>query len=219
MPRKLKVIIAGAGRVGEQTASRLREYGHEITIVEADEARCEELSHRFLAMIICGDAAAEGILPQARPERHDVVAALTNRGAVNRRICEIARERNPGIRTVARIEKGDEPPPRPDAVVDEVVDPVALSAVGAVNAVMGGSVRALQSLPGIIRILLIEVADDAPGAGKRIDQVSLPTGALVVSAAEGGEIAGPATELQPGQRYIVAAETGVAEEVMRLFHG
>lgn len=218
MAKDLKVLIAGAGRVGGQTAALLREYGHELTIVEADERRCEELSRDFLAMIVRGDAGREEILTQARPDRHHVVAALTDDTATNRRICELARRHGPGLRTVARLGRGGGDGLDSDAV-DEVVDPVGLTAVGAVNAIMGGSVRALESLPGPIRVLLIEVAEDAPVAGKRIQDLSLPRGALIISTAHGQRIAGPDTELEPGRPYIVAAESEVADEVLRLFHG
>jgi trk system potassium uptake protein TrkA len=88
-----------------------------------------------------------------------------------------------------------------------------------VNAVEGSSMRAFEGAPGDLELVEIEVAAGAPVAGLTLTDVSLPQGSLVVSEARGDRIAGPSTELTAGERYVVAVEPGVSDEVRQLFRG
>lgn len=72
---------------------------------------------------------------------------------------------------------------------------------------------------GVLDIAEVRIGADAPAAGKRLTEISFPKGCLVVSDVDGSSIAGADTVLEPGHRYIVAAEPDVVQEVMRLLRG
>jgi Trk K+ transport system NAD-binding subunit len=88
-----------------------------------------------------------------------------------------------------------------------------------VNELLGGGVRSLESIGGDLEILDVAVAPDAPAAGRRLDSVHLPKGTLIIADAAGNRVSGADTVLEPGDRYLVAVEAAVNEEVMNLLRG
>jgi len=55
--------------------------------------------------------------------------------------------------------------------------------------------------------------------GRRLDEIALPSGSLLVSTADRDELAGPRTILEADERYILAVESGVVDEVLNLMRG
>ncbi|SFL06672.1 trk system potassium uptake protein TrkA [Halogranum rubrum] len=212
----LRVIIAGGGEVGVRTAELLDDRGHTVTLVEAHPERSAFLSDAYVATVIEGDASRPSILRQAQPERCDVVAALTDDEATNFAIC-MAAQRMADVRTVMRTTT------RPDDLyaeyVDEVVFPERTGARAAANAIADEGVRTVEDVFGDVEILEIEIAEDAPAAGRQLSEVRLPRGSLIIVDYAGNRIGGPETVLAPGNRYVVAVESDVADEVMNLLRG
>lgn len=214
----LRVIVVGGGRVGFHAAELLEEQGHSVVVVERDPARCEEIANAYVASVIQGDGTRPDVLRQADPERADAIVALTSNAGANLGICVLASRLNADVRTVMRVET----PEGADGyteVVDETVFPERAGARLAVNAVTGGSMRTVESLPGELEILEIRVVEDSPLAGRELSEVSLPHGSLVVSAADGDRIASAGTTMEPSRAYLVAAEPDVTDEVRQLFQG
>ena len=217
MPSALDIVIAGGGRVGFQTAEILADRGHEVTIVERDEAIVSEIADEWIATVIRGDATNPDIIEQAGIEDADAIAALTGETGLNLAVCLAASELSPGIRTVARIDRvAGESYTR---FVDAVLFPERAGARVAANEVLGSDVQTLADVTGNLDIMLIRVAEGAPAAGKSLTEVRFPAGALVVSDADGHRIARSDTSLIPGERYVVAVEPDVADEVMNLLQG
>ena len=205
MSDSLDVVVAGGGRVGARTTRILDARGHNVLVIERDADACETLSDEYVATIVEGDAVRPDILEQAALEKRDVLAALTGNGAMNLAICMVASEIEPSLRTVARIESESER--GYGQFVDAVVFPEQAGARVAANEVVGGAVQTIADVVG------------APAANKRLADIALPAGSLVVSGDDGNRIARPDTTLDPGKRYVVAVEPAVTEEVMNLFRG
>ena len=217
MPTNLRVVIAGGGEVGLRTARLLDDRGCTVVLVESDPERCAALSEEYVATVIEGDASRPGVLRQANLADSDVLAALTHHEPTNFAVCQAARAMA-DLRTVMRVERD------PDELyvefVDGVVFPEHHGARVAANHIVGGvGVRTIEEVTGDLEIMEVEVDDDAPAAGRRLDQVRLPRGSLIVSDAAGGRIGGPDTVLEAGDRYIVAVEAAVADEVLNLLRG
>ncbi|MFC6874443.1 TrkA family potassium uptake protein [Halobellus marinus] len=217
MTSTLDIIIAGGGRVGFQTAEILADRGHDVTIIERDERIVSEIADEWIATVIQGDATNPDIIEQAGVERADAIAALTGESGLNLAVCLAAQELTPGIRTVARIDRASgETYTR---FVDAVLFPERAGARVAANEILGSDVQTLADVTGSLDIMLVRVAEGAPAAGKTLSQVRFPDGTLIVSDSEGHRIAGPDTTLSAGDRYVVAVEPDVADEVMNLMRG
>ena len=213
----LRIVIAGGGEMGVRTAELLDDRGHDVVVVEEDPDRCEEIADAYLATIIEGDAARPETLRQAQPARSDVVAALTDDETTNFAVCMAAQRMAPQVRTVMRVDG------TPDDLYDEYVDglvfPERLGARAATNEIAGGGVRTVEDIAGNVEIVEVEITEAAPVAGKRLDEVRLPRGSLIIVDYQGDRIGGPDTVLEAGNRYVVAVESDVADEVMNLMRG
>ncbi|AZH25005.1 potassium channel family protein [Haloplanus aerogenes] len=213
----LDIIIAGGGRVGFETAVLLDDRGHDVTVVEPDAARCDDLADEYMATIIRGDASDPDILRQADVARSDVIAGVTGEPGLNLAICMEAKEMNAEIRTVARI--GNRNQEGYGQFVDETVFPEGAGARVAANEIEGSDVRTLADVTGTLDIMEIRVQEGAPAAGKALQSVRFPAGTLVISDDDGERVARPETTLTPGKRYVIAVEPDVADEVMNLLRG
>jgi len=211
------IIIAGGGRVGFQTAELLADRGHDVTVIERDGETVSDIADRWVATVIEGDATDPGIIEEAGIERADVIAALTGETGVNLAVCLAASELVPGIRTVARIDRASRE--SYTRFVDAVLFPERAGARVAANEIVGSDVQTLADVTGTLDIMLVRVAENAPAAGKSLSDVRFPAGALVVSDGNGERIAGPETVLTPGDRYVVAVEPDVVDELMNLLRG
>lgn len=211
-----RVIVVGGGRVGLRTATLLTEWGHRVIVVERDRDRCEAIADEYVATVVNGDATRPGILRQTDPDDADALLALTGETGTNLAVCLAVERMAPDLTTVLRtdIDAGGEY----EGYVDKVVFPERAGARVAANAVED-EVRTLSDVTGAVDVVEVTLAEGAPVAGRTLAAVSLPTGSLVVSAADGETIARGDTELVPGRTYVVATEPGVADEVRQLFRG
>jgi trk system potassium uptake protein TrkA len=217
MAGKKRFVIAGGGRVGRQAAENLADQGHEVVLVESDERRVEELSDAYIGPVIHGDATRPSILKQTDLAEADAIAALTDETGANLAICMEAQQLAPSIRTIARAETrtGEEY----DEVVDATLLPTYLGGDHAADMLSGEDVRTLVYPTGNLDIVEVAVTESAPVAGRRLEEVALPAGSLLVSTADREELAGPDTVLEAGERYILAVESDVVDEVMNLMRG
>lgn len=216
-PGTLDVVVAGGGRVGFQTAQRLADRSHNVTVIEADPVRCEHISDAYVATVVEGDATNPSVLEQAVGGGCDIVAGLTGAAGANLAVCMEARELAPGARTVARIDSKDKE--AYERFVDATLYPEEAGARAAVNEIVGGEVFSLTQHTGDLDVMRVEIAANAPAAGKSLAELRFPEGALVVSGADGDSVATRDTTLSPGEVYVVAAEPSVADELMNLLRG
>ena len=218
MSSQLDVLVAGGAEVGLGTARVLDDRGHNVTLVEPDPERADELSDAYVGTVLQGDAARPGVLAQANLERTDVVAALTDDEATNFAVC-MAAQRMATVRTVMRTSTA--PGEEYHAFVDATVFPEAFGARAAANEITGRGIRTIEDVGGELglEIAEFEVAEDAPVAGRTLQEISLPRGSLIIADAGGGRIGGADTVLEPGERYLVAMEAEVADEIVNLLRG
>jgi trk system potassium uptake protein TrkA len=217
MTHTKRIVVAGGGRVGLGTARELTDRGHEVVLIEKEADRSDEAADAYVGMVLQGDATWPSILEQAELERADAVAALTDEPGTNLAICLEAKRIAPDIRTLVRTDTGTEE--EYGEIADATILPHELSATTAADVLSGDEVRTLAGDHHDLEVLEIEVSAGAPVAGHTLDEVRLPRGSLVVSDRDRTRVARGETRLEPGERYVVAVETDVTEEVLSLFRG
>ncbi|ESS06797.1 MAG: K+ transport system, NAD-binding component [uncultured archaeon A07HB70] len=169
-------------------------------------------------MVVEGDATDPEILGQADPEQADILAALTGDGPTNLAVCAEIRHLADDVRTVARVDD----PARGGATaafVDEVIHPERAGSKAVVNRIQEDDVRTLEDVTGDLDVLDVRVDPRSPAASKQLHEVLLPEGSHVIADADGTEVARPETTLEPGRRYLVAAEPGAVDDVHKLLVG
>lgn len=126
------VLIIGGGRVGRHVAEDLNDIQNNITVIELDAEKCEQISSK-VKNVIQGDGTDPDVFDEANPTDADVVAALTNATRVNLEICEMAHEIAPDARTILRISRDGEQDYGHRRFVDDIVYPAAAGARVAVE--------------------------------------------------------------------------------------
>jgi trk system potassium uptake protein TrkA len=86
----MKIIILGAGQVGTSVAENLVNEANDITVIDTDSRRLDELQNRLDLRTILGSGAHPDTLLQAGAEDADLMLAVTNSDEVNMAACQIA---------------------------------------------------------------------------------------------------------------------------------
>ncbi|PSQ41866.1 potassium transporter Trk [Halobacteriales archaeon SW_7_68_16] len=217
----MKFVILGAGRVGLRTAGVLVEEGHEVTVIEDEDSKAERARDSGLT-VVEGDGTHEATLDAAGIADADAVGALTGDLNVNFVACMVGHHH--GCRTVMRIDEDyREDIYRTYATeVDELVYPERLGAIGAKNALVGGTIRAIADIAPHLQVTELTVTPDSPILGYTTSEVQLPGNArlLAFGKRDGDlELPDPDESLEEGDRLVVIADFDVLGDVRRIVVG
>jgi trk system potassium uptake protein len=217
----MRFVIIGAGRVGLRTARVLREEGHEVTLIERDESKIRRARNLEFS-VVEGDGSRETILEEAGIETADALGALTGDMNVNFTACMIAKHH--GCRTIMRIDEAyREGIYRKYArEVDEIIYPERLGAIGAKNALLGGTIRAIADIAPHLQVVELTLTEDAPINGYSIIEMQLPADATVLAFGKRDQplqIPSEDESLETGDRVVVLADYEVLGDVRQLLVG
>jgi trk system potassium uptake protein TrkA len=216
------ILIAGGGKVGANLArSLLRDgHGHEVTLLEQDRERFEQLEQEFEHQVQLGDATEIFVLERAGIARPpDVVAAVTGDDEDNLIICQLAREKYGVNKVVARVND-----PRNQTYFDLLGISPTVSATERIMALIEHEVpdhdlvHLLELRRENLEIVEVQINAGAPAAGKTIEKLKLPDGSRLISVTRNGrsEIAIGSTELQPGDMVLAILQPGKEDELRRV---
>ena len=117
-----KIIIIGAGEVGNFLASKLSSEQHDVTVVEQNPTRVEELNSTLDALVIKGNGGSPSSLFQAGSEEADLIIAVTDDENVNMLSCYLAK--NMGTKkSFARVQDSSLKNEIDDLNIDKIIDP------------------------------------------------------------------------------------------------
>lgn len=102
----MKIVIAGAGEVGSHLAKLLSREEQDITIIDQDASKLENLDSNYNLMTLVGSPTSFDTLCEARVDECDLFIAVTPFEACNVTACEIAKSLG-AQKTVARIDNDE----------------------------------------------------------------------------------------------------------------
>jgi trk system potassium uptake protein TrkA len=214
------VIIAGAGKVGWNLARELLEKGNEVTVIENDRRRYLTVEQELEHAIQYGDATELWVLERAGIRRADLVIAVTGDDEDNILICQVAKEKYLVERIVARVNN----PRNLDHFKLLGIHP-AVSATDLILRLIEhevpqyGLVHLLDLAEERLEIIELIVADNSKVAGKRVDEVLLPDGSLIISILRGGAGFVPKADsvIEGGDEVLVVLDPGLEEQITAQF--
>ncbi|RLF10218.1 MAG: TrkA family potassium uptake protein [Thermoprotei archaeon] len=220
----MRVIVAGGGRVGSLLSRKLIEAGHEVIVIDIDEARCRELSEELDATVIKGDVTNVDILENAGLDGADALAAVTGHDEVNILTGLIAKEY--GVTNiVVRVSDKRLAGMAERLGITKVVTPEEITAEHVAALIMREPLLSefvkVSTSSASFSLLEFTVTSNSMVAGRRIDE--LPTGGdwLIVALIEDGNLRPPDSdlELKEGDKVLVLARAEVIDDVKRIFTG
>jgi trk system potassium uptake protein TrkA len=214
------VLIAGGGKAGANVMRTLLRNGHEATLIEQERDRFDRLEQEFEHQAMLGDATEIYVLEKAGIRRPpDLVLALTGDDEDNLVISQLAREKYGVGKVIARVND-----PRNQAHFDLLGISPTVCATSSVMALVEHEVpehdliHLLELRKENLEIVEVQIDKTSPSAGKRVDHLTMPEGARLISVMREGraEIAVGSTELQPGDQVLAILEPGKEDELRRV---
>jgi trk system potassium uptake protein len=214
------VLIVGAGKVGWNLARELIQKGNEVTVIESDQQRYAVVEEELEHSVHYGDGSELWVLERAGIERADLVIAVTGDDEDNILISQVAKEKYEVERIVARVNN-----PRNLQHFQLLGIHPAVSATDLILRLIEhevpqyGLVHLLDLPDERLEIIELIVGDSAPAAGKRVEEVPLPDGGLIISILRGGEGFVPKSDsvIEPGDEVLVVLDPGLEETITAQF--
>ena len=88
----LNIIIVGCGKVGMTLIEQLSKEGHDITIIDKNAARVQEMSNLYDIMGLVGNGASYSVQMEAGIENADLIIAVTASDGLNLLCCTVAKQ-------------------------------------------------------------------------------------------------------------------------------
>ena len=103
----LRLIVVGAGKVGDTLVNRLADEGHNLVIIDKNEERLTQLANLCDCMCITGSGASHEVLVEAGISDTDLFISVTESDELNLLCCTIAKQFNKNLSTIARVRNPD----------------------------------------------------------------------------------------------------------------
>ena len=204
----VKVLIVGAGQVGTDIASSLGE-SHDITIIEEDSERVEEVNYEIDALAVQGDGTSVHVLRDAGVEEADIVIGTTDSDEINIIVCGTAKTVGDPF-TVGRVRSRkflEAWEPSPGAFgVDLMVASSILTAEKIVRIVGTPAARDVDVFSeGAVQMAEFEVSEDSPVAGQTVSEADRFESLTFAAILRNGDVEIPsgATLIEGGDNVIV----------------
>jgi trk system potassium uptake protein TrkA len=220
MPERKYIIIVGAGKVGWNLARELLEKGHEVTLIEANRRRYLTVEQELEHNIQYGDASELWVLERAGISRADMVIAVTGDDEDNILICQVAREKYLVEQIIARVNN-----PRNREWFELLGIKPHVSATDLILRLIEhevpeyGLVHLLDLPEERLEIIELQLEDKSRVAGKRVGDLQMPDGTLLISVLREGRgfVPGPDTVLEAGDEVLAVLDPGVEEDIKSFF--
>ncbi len=99
----MKIVILGAGRVGESVAERLVSEKNDITVIDSDPQRLRQLQDRLDLRGVVGNGIQPSVLQEAGIEDTDMLIACAPMDETNLVACKVAHDTFNVPTTIARV--------------------------------------------------------------------------------------------------------------------
>ncbi len=203
------IIIIGGGKVGYYLAKTLAPDKHRIVVIEEDFQLCEKIACELIDLgveLIHGDGTDINFLKDAEIEKADMLIAVTGHDQNNLVACQLAKTYFGVTRTIARVNNPKNINVFRQLGVDSVVSSTAhIAEIIEQEVDWTGINRMLAEKVGDVRIREFQVADGSASAGKKVEELDIPKGTILISVIREKEAIIP-----NGQTQLIAGDTVIA---------
>jgi trk system potassium uptake protein TrkA len=175
----MNIVILGAGEIGRYLAIRLSEQGHEVGVIEQEEALTSQLSQLVDARVVHGDGTLAQTLAEARVAQCDLFVASTTSNNTNLVAAALARQVG-ATRTICRVEPRVEQDQlfvnrRQLFQVDHLFSSERLTVIELAKAIRNPESLLVEDLAqGRIELQQVKVSGRSPIVGKSLREAGLP---------------------------------------------
>ena len=215
-----KVMIVGGGKIGFYLAILLNNENVEVTIIERDLERCMFLKETLPdCTVIQGDGTNMNLLEEEMIHTFDGFVATTGIDEANLLNALVVKQL--GVyKTVAKISRSNYNMILDRLVIDGVFNSNFITASKILRLIRGsGSLSVNLMLGGDAEFTEIIIHRGTPGANKRIKDLELPEGILIVALVRGNNVIIPNGEdmLLEGDHAVIFTKRNRLADMKRIF--
>jgi len=217
----MKALIAGAGKLGTQSARMLADSGYSVTIIEQDDARVAQMLEAPVGRIVTGDACETSILEEAGAFSVELLVAATGDDEDNLVISLLAKRQFAVPQVVARVNDVDNTWLFDSRWGVDVTIPAAMPLVSLIEEATGSSdtVAILRLTRAGVTVIETALSSQSSSAGCALQDIDLPPDALVATIIRSGKPTAPTPDLilAAGDEVLVVSGAATAGDVRRAF--
>ena len=216
----MRVAIAGAGNVGQHVAASLHNAGHEVLVIEQNQAVVDRATLADGVEWHVGDACEVNSLREAGLEKCEVLVAATGDDEDNLVVSLLAKQEFGIPRVIARVNH-----PKNEWMFTEnwgvdlfVSTPTLITALVEEAVSVGKLVEILRFEGGLARLVEVTLADDASLVGRSIANTELPREATIVAILRTDHLVVPRGEtvFEPGDEVLALVTPDSEEEIREI---
>jgi trk system potassium uptake protein len=217
----MRIIIAGAGRLGQELAHILTAGNNEVTVIEQNDELVEHLKGQLKARVLFGDACEPAKLEEAGALNTDVLMAVTGDDEDNLVVSLLAKRHFDVPRVVARVNHSK----NQWLFTDKWGVDVAVSSSATLMSLIQEATQSSNTI-GLARLRggevgLIEttLAPTSNAVGKQVGTIALPEGSIVAAVIRAGVPLSPEAdlELETDDEVLVLSGSATEADVRALF--
>jgi trk system potassium uptake protein TrkA len=186
-----EVLIVGGGRIGVYLTGLLLDGGHEVRLLEADEARVERLAYLLPPdRVRLGNGTDPDVLESVGVRRAGTVVAVTGRDETNLVITSLAKFEFGVARTIGRVSN----PKNAWLYTREMGVDVALNQADIIGHLvaeemsLGEMMTLLKLRRGQYALVEEKVHPDSAAAGRSVAHLGLPSQCVLVGVLRGPDL-------------------------------
>jgi trk system potassium uptake protein TrkA len=203
------ILIVGGGKVGTYLARGLLKQQHEVVVIEKDARKAQMMTNLLESDIaVVGDGCDPNVLLQAGIARANVVVADTGDDEDNLVVVLISNKHSKA-RCIARVNN-----PKNKLIFESLDSEQPVTVISSTEIILDiiddrVNATTLETLArlgkGDLELVQLSILADSPASGRRIADLSLPSGSVIVAVDRGaGEVVIPngETVFTPGDAVI-----------------
>ncbi|PIN69386.1 hypothetical protein COV93_05720 [Candidatus Woesearchaeota archaeon CG11_big_fil_rev_8_21_14_0_20_43_8] len=209
-----KVIVIGAGSMGEALADMLAAEDYDVVLVENDEERAKAIANKTDCLVIKGDATDLSTLKDAGIDEASSIIIATRDDKTNLMICEIAKNEKVA-KVISRVNLPGNEELFINLGITSIVPIMSMALTSIKRHLQGKGETVVAELGGgKIELMEIKLSDKSPYTGKAITSLK---DAVVCSIYRNGELLIPNTRMKfkEGDVIVVASTAKDTNKIMK----
>lgn len=213
----MRIVIAGGGDVGKYIAEDMIKKGHEVILIEKDEARAKKLAEELDCAVIKGDATYPDTLKSVDIGTADWVIVSTGEDKDNILIGLLARDFGAKKVTIM-LEDVSYETLAVSLGFEDVIVPTRLAALQIINMISGlDKANIMPLVKGDARFLRAFIGGHLDGV--KVSEIKLPEGAMMCAVYRGEKYMEPKPELElkAGDEVLIIVREKDVSKVKQIF--
>ncbi len=218
----MRIILIGDDQLAYFLSKKFVAEKHRVTIINAHPAEAIKFSHQIKATVIVGDGTHPTILKEAEVEKTDLVLALTSHDEDNLVACQIAQHYYGVPRTIALVN---------DPAHQQFFEQMGINVAFSATQILANLIEKRADFEDITNFFAVDrgqitvteiiLHEDSPALQKTLQNLELPTGALIgcIIREDRAFVPHGWSNLQIGDRLILISQPEHYEQLLEILTG